>query len=100
MKLVYLEFSVGLLEAILSAKNNEYVYTDCPDDVQVVQVIQDTDDQANHRLTLVLTSVEADWPESDAKLGVKPIDEIPMISPFQYTVIDPDEDKPPPRNED
>jgi len=100
MKLVKLEFSVGLLEAILSAKNNEYVYTDCPDDVRVVQVIQETEDQANHRLTLVLTSVEADWPDAyDGKLGVVPIDEIPMIEPFQYTVIDPDEDKPP-HNED
>jgi hypothetical protein len=98
MKLVKIQFATDLLEAILSAKNNEFVYTDCPDDVQVVKVIQDEEDQSNHRMTLVLTSVEADWPET-GKLEIVPFDEIPMIDPFQYTVIDPDEDKPP-RNED
>jgi hypothetical protein len=93
-KLAKVEFGIGLLEAILSAKNNDFVTTDCPDDVRVVQVIQDEFDQANHRMVLVLTSEEADWPEN------VPYDEIPMIDPFQYTVVDPDEDESPPVTEE
>jgi len=88
MKLVKVEFSTELLEAILSARNNAFVNTDCPDDVRVVKVTQDEDDQANHRVVLLLTSEEADWPEQ------VPYDEIPMIDPFKYTVVDPDESPP------
>ncbi len=87
-KLAKLQFSTELLEAILTAKNNDFVTTDCPDDVRVVKILQDEDDQANHRVVLVLTSEEADWPDN------VPYDEIPMIDPFQYTVVDPDESPP------
>jgi len=88
MKLVKIQFSTELLEAILSAKNNTFVTTDCPDDVRVVKVIQDEDDQANNRVVLVLSSEEADWPEE------VPYGEISMIDPFKYTVVDPDESPP------
>ncbi len=94
VKLARLEFNVGLLEAILSAKNNDFVQTNCPEDVRVVKVMQDMDDQANNRIILVLSSEEADW--SEGKLGLRNPHEIPLIEPFEYTVTDPDEDQPPP----
>lgn len=92
MKLAKIEFGIDLLEAILAARNNEFVKTDCPEDVRVIKVIQSEDDQANHRIILVLSSEEADWP--DVKMNGP--DEIPFVMPFQYTVRDPDEDESPP----
>lgn len=92
MKLAKIKFGIDLLEAILAAKNNDFVQTDCPSDVKVVKVIQDPDDQANHYCVLVLTSEEADWPE----IKMNGPDEIPFVGPFQYTVRDPDEDESPP----
>jgi len=96
MKLAKILFGTDLLEAILAARNNDFVQTDCPDDVRVVKAIQSDEDQANHRIVLVLTSEEADWP--DIKMNGP--DEIPFVMPFQYTVRDPDEDESPPPTEE
>jgi hypothetical protein len=85
-KLAKVQFSVETLEAILTAKENDYVSTDCPQDIRIVRVVQDVEDQANHRIVLVLESEEADWPDikiTDASA------EIPLVGPFTYTVEDP-----------
>ncbi len=92
MKLARVTLSTELLEAILSAKNNDFVTTNCPDDVRIVKVCQDAEDQANNRVILVLESEEADW--ADIGKGWT-VDSVPMIEPFEYTVIDPDESPPP-----
>lgn len=92
MKLAKVEFAIELLEAILTASQNDYVHTDCPQDIKIVRVIQDDDDQANHRVVLVVESEEADWPEQLHQPGWQ----IPFIKPFTYTVEHPDEDKSPP----
>ena len=89
MKLAKIKFGIDLLEAILAAKNNDFVQTECPGDVKVVKVIQDPDDQANHYCVLVLTSEESDWP--DVKMNG--LDEIHFVGPVQYTVRDQDEDE-------
>ena len=92
MKLARVMLSTELLEAILSAKNNDFVQTNCPDDVKIVKVCQDAEDQSNHRVTLVLESQEADWADVGKAWTV---DSVPMIDPFEYTVVDPDESPPP-----
>jgi hypothetical protein len=89
MKLARLEFSVELLEAILTARNNDYVTTNCPNDVKIVRVLQEKYDQVNNRIVLVLESEEASWPDT-GKLGMVSFDDIPMIDPFEYTVLDPE----------
>ena len=100
MKLAKIEFGIDLLEAILAAKNNDFVQTDCPGDVRVVKVIQSDEDQANHRVILVLTSEEADWPETKTNGPGSWVTPIPFVGPFQYTVRDPDEDESPPPTEE
>jgi hypothetical protein len=92
MKLAKVMMSTELLEAILSAKNNDFVTTNCPDDVRIVRVCQDAEDQANNRVILVLESEEADWDDVGKAWSV---DNVPMIDPFEYTVVDPDESPPP-----
>lgn len=92
MKLVKVMMSTELLEAILSAKNNDFVTTNCPEDVRIVRVCQDAEDQANNRVILVLESEEADWDDVGKAWSV---DNVPMIGPFEYTVVDPDESPPP-----
>lgn len=97
MKLVKVELGVDLLEAIIAARNNDYVQTDCPADVRIVQVVQDEFMQANHKVILIVTSEEADWPEFKTN---GPMVDVPLIDPFQYTVRDPDEDESPPPTEE
>lgn len=89
-KLGKLQFSIEILESILTAKGNDYVSTDCPQDIKIVKVVQDADDQANHRFLLVVESEEAGWP--DLKWD-GPAVEIPLVGPFTYTVEHPDEDE-------
>jgi len=96
-KLAKVELSIELLEAILTAANNDFVTTDCPTDLRIVKVLQSEDDQSNHRVTLVVQSEEADWP--DIKMN-GPDADIPFVGPFQYTVVDPDEDESPPVTEE
>jgi len=96
-KLAKVEFGIGLLEAILTAANNNFVTTDCPADLRIVKVLQSQDDQSNNRVVLVVESDEADWP--DIKMN-GPDADIPFIDPFQYTVVDPDEDESPPVTEE
>ena len=91
-KLAKVRLSTELLEAILTAVNNDFVTTDCPADLKIVKVLQDEDDQANHELVLIVASDEADWPNMKVN-GPNPV---PFIDPFQYTVVDPDEDESPP----
>jgi len=97
MKLVKVWMSTDLLEAIMTARNNDFVTTDCPADLRIVKVMQDEDDQSNNRVALVVNSEEADWP--DIKMN-GPDADIPFIDPFQYTVVDPDEDESPPVTEE
>jgi len=92
-KLAKVWMSTDLLEAIMTARNNDFVNTDCPSDLRIVKVMQDEDDQANNRVVLVVNSEEADWP--DIKVN-GPDADIPFVDPFQYTVVDPDEDESPP----
>ncbi len=96
MKLAKVELGIGLLEAILTAANNDFVTTDCPKDLKIVKVLQSQFDQANHKVILVVNSEEADWPD----IKVNGPDEIPFVEPFQYTVVDPDEDESPPPTEE
>jgi len=93
MKIGRIELSTELLEQILTAGQNDYVTTDCPNDVKIVKVFQTDEDQANHRVQIVLESEEADWP-------IMPLmGEIPFVGPFTYTVEHPDEDESPPPTE-
>lgn len=96
MKLVKIEFGIELLESILTARNNVFVETDCPEDVKIVKVIQSEDDQSNHRIVLLLQSEEADWVDIKMNGPGAWVEAIPFIDPFQYTVVDPDEDESPP----
>ena len=96
-KLVTVKMGTDLLEAIITARNNDFVKTDCPKDLRVVKVMQSQDDQSNNRVILVVQSDEADWP--DIKMN-GPDADIPFIEPFQYTVVDPDEDESPPVTEE
>ncbi len=96
-KLAKVELGIGLLEAIMTAANNDFVTTDCPKDLRIVKVLQSQLDQANHKVILVVQSDEADWP--DIKMN-GPDADIPLIDPFQYTVVDPDEDESPPVTEE
>lgn len=96
-KLAKVELGTDLLEAIMTARNNDFVNTDCPQDLRVVKVLQSQEDQANNKVVLVVQSEEADWP--DIKVNGPNVD-IPFIGPFQYTVVDPDEDESPPVTEE
>jgi hypothetical protein len=96
-KLAKVLLATDLLEAIMTARNNDFVNTDCPKDLRVVKVVQSADDQANHQVVLVVQSEEADWP--DIKFNGPEVD-IPFVGPFQYTVVDPDEDESPPVTEE
>lgn len=92
-KLAKIQLSIDILEAILTAKENAYVSTDCPQDIKIVRVVQDAEDQANHRILIFVESEEADWPELEWD---GPAVEIPLVGPFTYTVQHPDEDESPP----
>jgi len=96
-KLVKVQMGTDLLEAIMTARNNDFVNTDCPQDLRIVKVMQSQDDQANNRVVLVVQSEEADWPDI---LLNGPDADIPFVGPFQYTVVDPDEDESPPVTEE
>lgn len=104
MKLGRLLFDVELFERIVTAADNDYVTTDCPLDLKIVRVFQDADDQANHRVTLVVTSESiaevSDEIRRKAMISGDP-EGIPLLMPFTYTVRDPDEDEsPPPTDEE
>ncbi len=92
MKLAKLQFDVELFERIVTAKDNDYVTTDCPQDLKIVKVLQNDDEQAKHIVTLIVQSEEADWPD----VPKFPHSEIPFVGPFTYTVEHPDEDESPP----
>ena len=103
MKLARLLFDVELFERIMTAADNSFVSTDCPQDLKIVKVFQDSDDQANHRVTLVVSS------ESFAEVSDKirqtamisgNLEGIPLLHPFTYTVSDPDEDESLPSTEE
>jgi len=96
-KLAKLKLSTDILERIITAKDNDFVQTNAPQDMRIVKVLQDQDDQANHMVTLVVESVESDWPEV---VYNGPDVTIPMLDPFEYTVVDPDEDLSPPTTEE
>ena len=102
MKLGRLLFEVELLERILTAADNDYVVTDCPHDLKIVRVFQDADDQANHRVTLVVSSEWfdeiSDEVRRQAMISGDP-EGIPLLTPFTYTVVDPDDESPPPTEE-
>ncbi len=99
MKLVRLLFDVELFERIVTAADNDYVTTDCPEDLKIVRVFQDADDQSNHRVTLVVSSESfaevSDEIRRKAFISGDP-EGIPLSMPFTYTVRDPDEDESPP----
>jgi hypothetical protein len=91
-KLAKMYLSTDLLERIITAKDNDYVHTNAPQDLKIVRIVQDSDDQANHRVLVYVDSEEAGWPES--KLGLEA--DIPLLDPFTYTVDRSDEDESPP----
>ena len=98
MKLGRLLFDMELFERIVTAADNDYVTTDCPQDLKIVRVFQDADDQANHRVTLVVSSGSfaeiSDEIRRTAMISGDP-EGIPLLTPFTYTVVDPDEDESP-----
>jgi hypothetical protein len=103
-RLAKVQLSTELLEAILTAKNNDFVTTDCPQDIKIVKVFQDEEDQSNHRVTLMVNSEDESWPDSPKEQQLRafagdPVG-IPLLNPFQYTVVDPDEDESPPVTEE
>lgn len=103
MKLGRLLFDVELFERIVTAADNDYVVTDCPQDLKIVRVFQDADDQSNHRVTLIVSSEEiaevSDEVRRTAMISGDP-EGIPLLTPFTYTVRDPDEDESPPPTEE
>lgn len=95
IKLAQLHLSTELLEEILTARNNDYVTTTCPQDVKIIKVSQDSDDQANHRVVLLLESEDESFPdvseeERRSALISGNLVGIPLLTPFEYTVVDPE----------
>jgi len=93
-KLARVELSIDILKAILTAKENDYVSTNCPQDIEIVKVVQSDEDQSNHRIQIIMESQEADW--EDVSEDDIFMEKIPMLDPFTYTVEHPDEDESPP----
>lgn len=94
-KLAKIQMSTELLERIMTAADNEFVHTDCPQDLKIVRVFQDQEDQSNHRVTLVVSSESLAEVSEEVRLTAMVSgnpEGIPLLDPFTYTVDNPDED--------
>ena len=75
----------ALLEELLTANRNDFISTNCPGDLKILAVEQDDTDKAHRQACLLVESKEAkDWPE------VKPGEQVPILMPFVYEVIEPE----------
>lgn len=88
-KLGRIEMTTEVLEQMLTASENAHVVTNCPQDLKIVKIVQTGEEQANQKFSIVVTSEERDWP------FVESWHDIPLLMPFTYTVVDPEDQSPP-----